>query len=76
MRTTIDMPDKLMSRVKQVVAQRNITFRALVIDALEQSLNVEKAPFVLREASVGYDTHGKGGVSSETINNAIDENRE
>lgn len=32
MRTTIDMPDKLMSRVKQVIAKRNITFRTLVID--------------------------------------------
>ena len=70
------MPDKLMSKVKKVAAERNTTFRALVIDALENSLNEEKAPFVLREASAGYNVHGKGGVSSDVINNAIDENRE
>jgi len=75
MRTTIDMPDKLMYKVKQVIAKRNTTFRALVIDALENSLNEEKAPFVLRDASAGYNVNGKGKVSSETINNAIDENR-
>ena len=70
------MPDKLMSRVKQVIAKRNITFRTLVIDALEQSLNEDKPPFILRDAAAGYDVHGKGGVSSKAINDAIDENRE
>jgi predicted nucleic acid-binding protein len=75
MRTTIDMPDQLMSRVKQVIAYRNITFKSLVIDALEQSLNEEKVPFVLRDASVGYNAHGAGPISADAINKAIDENR-
>lgn len=69
------MPEKLMLKVKRVVAERKTTFRALVIDALEQSLSEEKAPFVLRDASVGYDARGEERVSSETINTAIDENR-
>lgn len=47
----------------------------LLIDALEQLLNQEKAPFVLRDASVGYDASGEKGVSSEVINKAIEENR-
>ena len=69
------MPDQLMSRVKQVIAYRNITFKSLVIDALEESLKEEKVPFLLRDASVGYNAHGAGAISADAINKAIDENR-
>ena len=75
MRTTIDMPDKLMSRVKCVIAQRKITFRSLVIDALENSLNEDNPLFVLRDASAGYNVERKSSVATKTINRAIDENR-
>lgn len=74
MRTTLDLPEPLMKRVRRVLAERNQTFRALVIDALEQALSRESAPFRLRDASAGYSGEG-GGLSSEAINLAIDEQR-
>lgn len=60
MRTNIDMPDALMERVKTVAARRNTTFRALVVDALERSLEATKQPFELQDASVGYSRESGG----------------
>lgn len=76
MRTTIDMPDSLMKRAKGAMAKRGMTFRALVIDALEQSLRDHPEPFVLKEASAGYKARKGAGVSGEQINQAIDELRQ
>lgn len=76
MRTTIDMPDSLLKRAKGAMAKRHMTFRALVIDALEQSLREDPEPFVLKEASAGYEARKRSGVSSEQINQAIDEQRQ
>jgi len=77
MRTTIDMPDALFRRAKTVMAKSGMTFRSLVIDALERALDENRATaFVLREASAGYTVNKKGGVSRHAINEAIDENRE
>ena len=74
MRTTVELPDSLMARVKRRLAKRNLTFRALVISALEQVLREEDKPFKLRDASAGGYTEEK--VSSEAINRAIDEQRQ
>jgi len=77
MRTTIDMPDALFRRAKMVMAKRGMTFRSLVIDALEQALDENRSKaFVLREASAGYAVDKKGGVSRQNINKKIDEIRE
>jgi predicted transcriptional regulator len=79
MRTTIDMPDRLLKRVKQVAAERKTTFRALVVDALERSLAERPRSFKLRDASVGPKPGRKGGkeeVSTEAINEAIEAQRE
>lgn len=77
MRTTIDMPDALFRRAKTVMAKRGMTFRSLVIDALEQALDENRSKaFVLREASAGYAVNKKSGVSSHAINKEIDEIRE
>ena len=76
MRTTIDMPDLLMKRVRRLLADRNMTFRALVIDALEQAIREEAPAFRLRDAAVGCVDRGRCGVSAEAINRAIDEQRE
>ena len=73
MRTTVDIPDSLLRRVKTCLAERKVTFRALVISALEQSLREESRPFELRDASVGEPA--RKSVSSEDINRAIDEQR-
>ncbi|MEI6034369.1 MAG: hypothetical protein WCS65_08845 [Verrucomicrobiae bacterium] len=73
MRTTIDMPDDLMARARPILAQRGMTFRALVIDAVEYALEAPAKPFHLRDASSGVAT--KKGVSVQQINRAINENR-
>lgn len=77
MRTTIDMPDGLMQRVREVSAARNTTFRALVIEALEKILEPDRKPFQLRDASAGkaYDP-SQGGLSPLQINQQIDQVRE
>ena len=74
MRTTIDMPEGLMKRVKIIAAQRKTTFRALVVDALEQTLEEPQQLFKLEDASVG----SKEGttISNITINQLIDTQRE
>ena len=75
MRTTIDVPDDLLKRARPLLAERKMTFRALVIDAVERAIETPSVPFRLRDASVGYAGHGRG-VSSKAINRAIDEARE
>ena len=62
-----------MARVKLRLAERKVTFRALVITALEQVLAEESRPFQLRDASVGGGS--RETVSAEVINRAIDEQR-
>jgi len=76
MRTTIDMPDNLFRRAKAVMAKRGVTFRALVIDALEQSLDEKNATFALRDASAGYAVKSRDAVSTGDINRAINDLRE
>ena len=75
MRTTIDMPDALMHRVKMTAAQRKTTFRALVVEALERTLDEPASSFELKDASVG-STRREDVVSSAAINELIDQQRE
>lgn len=71
------MPDVLFQRAKTMMAKRRMTFRSLVIDALERALDDQRSGrFVLREASAGYTADKRGGVSSKSINQTIDETRE
>lgn len=67
------MPDMLYRRVKTVMARRGVTFRAMVIDALERSLEEKKPAFVLRDASAGYAAKAGNAVSANDINRVIDE---
>ena len=75
MRTTIDVPDDLLKRVKPLLVERKMSFRALVIDAVERAIEVPAASFRLRDASAGQAGDG-AAVSSEAINRAINEARE
>ncbi len=76
MRTTIDLPDSLMERAKRCIAERKLTFRALVISALEQALETSVEPFELRDASAGPANGADGNTISNTkINQAIDAQR-
>lgn len=66
MRTTVDLPDTLVKRIKFHTANQNVTFRSLVITALEKELSAEKKSFRLRDASVG---NPEGSIiSQQTIN--------
>ena len=76
MKTTIDMPDEIMARARRAMAKRHVTFRELVVDALQTSLRDDSPPFVLRDAAAGVSRSRQAGVSSEAINRAIDEQRE
>jgi len=76
MRTTIDMPDQLLRRVKKITSERNMTFRALVIDALEKALAERTGEFRLRDASVGTKARRSESISPGAVNRAIDAQRE
>jgi hypothetical protein len=71
MRTTIDIPDRLFERAKTELARRQMTLRAVVVDALERMLVPEPQTFQLRDASVGG--YASGRVSNDAINRAIDD---
>lgn len=72
MRTSIDIPDRLMKRIKRAAAQRKTTLRRLVLEALERSLQEKPEAFELRDASVGSGGHQ---VDSAAINRALDDER-
>lgn len=76
MRTTIDLPDSLLKRLRPILAERNMTLRSFVIDSIEQAMRVEPTAFRLRDASAGYDPQPGESVSSEAINRAIDNQRQ
>jgi len=69
------MPDALMKRVKTVAARRKTTFRALVVDALERTLEEKAGGFQLEDASVGASAATNNSVTNKQINDAIDEQR-
>lgn len=70
------MPDQLLRRVKKVGLERNMSFRAMVIDALERTLEEPSVGFRLRDASVGTKARAINKVSAEAINRAIDNQRD
>jgi hypothetical protein len=53
-----------------------MTFRDLVTDAVERELSERNKPFVLRDASAGYDAQPGAEVSANAVNKAIDSIRE
>lgn len=69
------MPDALMRRVKMAAAQRKTTFRALVVDALERTLDEVPNSFKLEDASVGSTREGDP-VSNAAINELLETQRE
>jgi Arc/MetJ family transcription regulator len=63
MRTTIDINDALLERVKKVMIRKKLTMRALVEDGLRRILADEENAqhtFRLRDASVDGDGWAKG----------------
>jgi hypothetical protein len=54
MKTTIEISDAILERVKALAAREGTTIRALVEDGLRQVLRERRAkPFRLRDAAVG-----------------------
>lgn len=76
MKITLYLPERILRRVKKVATARNVTFRALVIDALERSLEVRSGKFRLRDAFVGAKPDGLKDLSPETVNRTINAQRE
>ena len=78
MRTSIDIPDPLMAKVKERLHRQKITFRTLVVAALEAELAKDErgAGFRLRDAAAGEPFGESGRVTSEEVNAAIDGQRE
>jgi len=74
MRTTVDLPDKLVKRIKACTAERKVTFRALVVAALEKELAEDQGPFQLRDASAGVTK--KSPVPNEVITRHLDASRD
>ncbi|NOX99980.1 MAG: hypothetical protein GXP30_09655 [Verrucomicrobia bacterium] len=74
MRTTVDLPDTLIKRIKFHTANKKVTFRSLVITALEKELSAEKKSFRLRDASVG--NAGESIISDQTINQHLNAGRD
>lgn len=70
------MPESLMQRVKLAAARRNTTFRALVVDALERTLDECPGEFRLEDASAGRAPAKGREIGAKTINSAIDSQRE
>lgn len=74
MRTTIDMPDSLSQQLKRTAADRKTTMRALIVQAVKQSLDAPAARFRLRDATVGQAT--SHSIDAAAVNQAIDALRE
>lgn len=73
MRTTIDIPDALLKRARPILASRNMTLRAVVVDALDRLVETKHPRFQLRDASVGHEAKSGARVSTDAINRAIEE---
>ena len=61
MKTTLDIADGLLVEAKRVAAQRRITLRALVEEALERSLSAETHETGFRLSDASVDGRGAGG---------------
>ena len=66
------MPDPILRQVKELAARRGTSVRAIVIESLQAKLNQKPVHFALRDASFGDGPE----VSSEAINQALNEGRE
>jgi hypothetical protein len=57
MKTTIDIPDALMARIKAKAAKENTTIKQIVVAAIQTGLATPKGgkPFKLRDCSVKGD---------------------
>lgn len=78
MRTTIDLSDPLVARVKRLMLKRKTTLRALVEEGLRRVLEDDRArePFKLRDASFTRQSGFADGVGPEDIARILRETNE
>ncbi|MEM9080495.1 MAG: hypothetical protein AAGC74_07390 [Verrucomicrobiota bacterium] len=74
MRTSIDLPDPLLAKIREQIKRDQTTLRSFVIQALEKAIAEPSPPFKLRDASFGNTEDPP--VSSSTINKALADLRE
>lgn len=69
MRTTIDLSDSLLARVKRLMAKRKTTMRALVEEGLHRLLDEEqsRSAFKLRDASFSGEPGFAEGAGAQDI---------
>lgn len=72
MRTTIDLPDPLFRRMKEVAAQRGSTIKELVEHAVEQELATAPAPQKKHRVKLPL-IRGAGSVLRSLSREEIDE---
>ena len=73
MRTTVDIPDHLLERVRPHLLKKGLTLRSVVVDALERLMMPNETAFRMRDASVGYRAEPGEEVSASQVNAAIQE---
>jgi len=73
MRTTVDIPDHLLERVRPHLLKKGLTLRSVVVDALERLMRPSETAFRMRDASVGYRAEPGEEVSASQVNAAIQE---
>lgn len=74
-RTTIDLSDHLLARVKKLMHKRKTTLRALVEEGLERLLDEERGrvPFKLRDASFKGEQGFAEGLGTQDISRMLRE---
>jgi hypothetical protein len=81
MRTSVDIPDALFQRAKKLARTRGTTLRALLIEALRQTLDGELGEshpgYTLEDCSFGGDglVDGLAWTDSEAIREKVYEGR-
>ena len=75
MRTTIDLSDQLLARVKTLMHKRKTTLRALVEEGLQRLVDEDRkqAPFKLRDASFKREAGFVEGVGPQDISRVLRE---
>lgn len=78
MRTTVDISDPLLKRVRRLMKKRGVTLRALVEEGLERVLEDEapRAGYRLRDASFDGEAGFAAGAGPEDASRAIREMNE
>lgn len=73
MRTTVDIPDHLLERVRPHLLKKGLTLRSVVVDALERLMKPDETAFRMRDASAGYRAEPGEGITASQVNAAVQE---